>query len=35
MIFTLVKWFVVTVFAALTWLVGIYTVEYYRPYKRG
>ncbi len=31
---TIVKWLVTAVLAGLAWLVGNYTVEYFRPYKR-
>jgi hypothetical protein len=31
---TLVKWIALAFLAALTWLVGKYTVEYFQPYKR-
>jgi hypothetical protein len=31
---TIVKWIVTAVLAGLAWLVGNYTVEYFRPYKR-
>jgi hypothetical protein len=30
----LLKWIVVTVVAGLLWLVGKYTAEYFRPYRR-
>jgi len=32
--FTIVKWIVAAVVAGLAWLVGKYTVEYYKPYKK-
>lgn len=32
--FVLFKWIGVTVLAALAWLVGKYTAEYFRPYKK-
>lgn len=32
--FTIIKWIVAAVFAGFAWLIGKYTVEYYRPYKR-
>jgi len=32
--FTLIKLIVAALFAGLAWLVGKYTVEYYRPYKK-
>jgi hypothetical protein len=28
------KWFFTALFAALAWLIGGYTVEYFRPYKK-
>jgi hypothetical protein len=31
---TFIKWIAVTVLAGLTWLVGNYTVEYFRPYHK-
>jgi hypothetical protein len=31
---TIIKWIVTVVFAGLTWLVGNYTIEYFKPYKR-
>lgn len=31
---TIVKWVVTVLFAGLAWLVGNYTAEYFRPYKR-
>ena len=31
---TIVKWIVTVLFAGLVWLVGNYTAEYFRPYKR-
>ena len=31
---TIVKWIVTVLFAGLAWLVGNYTAEYFRPYKR-
>lgn len=31
---TIAKWFITAVLAGLAWLVGNYTVEYFRPYKR-
>jgi len=34
MMLTIVKWVVTVLLAGLAWLVGNYTVEYFRPYKR-
>jgi hypothetical protein len=31
---TFVKWFFTLLLAGLAWLVGLYTVEYFRPYKK-
>lgn len=31
---TLLKWITVAFFAGIIWLVGIYTDEYFRPYKK-
>jgi len=31
---TIVKWLVTALLAGFAWLVGNYTVEYFRPYKR-
>jgi len=31
---TIFKWITVIVLAALSWLVGIITLEYFRPYKK-
>jgi hypothetical protein len=31
---TLLKWIVLALLGGLTWLVGKYTVEYYKPFKR-
>ena len=31
---TIFKWITVLVLAALSWLVGIITLEYFRPYKK-
>jgi len=31
---TIVKWLVTLFFAGVAWLVGMYTAEYFRPYKR-
>jgi len=31
---TFVKWIFMLMFAGLAWLVGMYTVEYYRPFKK-
>lgn len=28
------KWFIVLLLAALSWLVGIITLEYFRPYQK-
>ena len=28
------KWIIVLVLAAVSWLVGIITLEYFRPYKK-
>jgi len=33
--FTLIKWIVTILLAGLAWLIGSYTTEYFRPYKRG
>jgi len=33
-VITIVKWFITALLAGLAWLVGNYTVEYFRPYKR-
>ena len=30
----ILKWFIVLLLAALSWLVGIITLEYFRPYKK-
>jgi len=31
---TTAKWLITILFAGLAWLVGNYTVEYFRPYKK-
>jgi len=31
---TIVKWIATAVFAGLVWLIGNYTTEYFRPYKK-
>lgn len=32
--FTVFKWILASLIAALLWLVGKYTVEYFQPYKK-
>lgn len=32
--FTVFKWIIVVLLAALSWLVGIITLEYFRPYQK-
>lgn len=32
--FTFIKWVFMLMFAGLAWLVGLYTAEYFRPYKK-
>jgi hypothetical protein len=31
---TIFKWIVLVVLAGLSWLIGIITLEYFRPYKK-
>jgi len=31
---TIIKWLLTAVLAGFAWLVGNYTVEYFRPYNR-
>jgi hypothetical protein len=31
---SIIKWMIAFVLAGLAWLVGNYTVEYFRPYRR-
>ena len=31
---TIVKWIVASMFAGFTWLLTVYAVEYFRPYKK-
>lgn len=32
--FTIIKWIAAALLAGLAWLVGKYTTEYFKPYKR-
>jgi len=32
--FAIIKWIITVVLAGLAWLIGNYTIEYFRPYKR-
>lgn len=32
--FTALKWIAALIVAGFTWLIGNYTVEYFRPYKK-
>jgi len=34
MFITLIKWIAALLLTGLTWLVGKYTVEYFRPYNK-
>lgn len=31
---TVFKWLIVVLLAGLSWLVGVITLEYFRPYKK-
>lgn len=31
---TFIKWFTLILLACLSWLVGVITMEYFRPYKK-
>ena len=31
---TFIKWILMLIAAGLAWLVGMYTAEYFRPYKK-
>jgi hypothetical protein len=31
---TFVKWFTVILLASVSWLIGVITLEYFRPYKK-
>ena len=31
---TFFKWFFMLLLAGIAWLVGLYTMEYFRPYKK-
>lgn len=31
---TFIKWVFMLILAGLAWLIGLYTAEYFRPYKK-